>query len=836
MATSSTNVLVARACAASVLALGLVTLLGWSLGLTWLLQLRPGWTPMVVNTALGFVLSGASVWAAASASIPVRRLAVVGGVLLLALAVAEFCVLVFDLAPAWSLPQLHRPLQPGYPHPGRMAPNTTLCFLLAGAGLIGATGSGRPSAVHWVQRAATAVIAIGLLGVVGYALQLEYLYGWTGVVRMALTTGFGMIVLGVGLWNAVPTRADKASITDGDEVAAVNRTASLLLLLVAASAGIGGFAFLQGQVEQQVREELLQLSVAHSGTFAEIIGLRSARAQLVSTDPELASRMRTLARSADADGSLNLLRRWAINPQANGFSIISVRQQGRTLLLAGKPLPASTQVPVRTPWPATLLWKNGFVLRREVPVSDAVGALGVLISEQRLDALTALDARTNRLGESGEMAVCAVQAAHSEQMICFPLRSRRQPYRSARVLDGMPLPMDFALRGRTGSIIALDYRRHRVLAAYAPVGDTGLGLVVKRDVAEIYAPIRVQFQRIVLFLSALLAIGMLVLRRRLRPLLHTLEATRAQARENAVRFGAAVESNLDAFFILECVRDADGTASDLRYALLNGKAERLLGQNRERVVGKRLFDPFPDQRDAQMLVAFLRVIETGEPLIEERCGISAIGEPRWYHLQVVRLGDGLGVTVRDITRARAAAERVRHQALHDVLTGLPNRAAFEQAAAAAIIEAQKHGGTLALALLDLDGFKHVNDTLGHAAGDVLLQQVAVRLRDCLRPSDILARLGGDEFVLVLPAINWPAGAIAVANKLIAQIALPIVIDQDTVRVTASIGLSVFPDDGRVAATLLHSADQAMYRAKRAGRNGYALHQNDLHQNDPQRTD
>ncbi|MEO5596956.1 MAG: diguanylate cyclase, partial [Lysobacteraceae bacterium] len=596
--------------------------------------------------------------------------------------------------------------------------------------------------------------------------------------------------------------------------------------------GIAGFAFLQAQVEKQVREQLQQLSVDRAAVFAQFIEQYRERARLLISAHAFQMPTVIASTAAAAPAARDALQRWAATlPEERGFSSISLRQGDSVTVRAGESGLPTTSVALAGGKPAWLLWRDGFVLRQSLPLPAQPESDRTLILEQRLDTLTRIHAQANRVGLTGEMAICAALA---EQMNCFPLRNRPRPYRVARVIDGIPLPMDFALRGRTGSIISLDYRRHRVLAAYAPIGNTGLGLVVKRDVSEIYAPIRVQFQRIVLFLAALLALGMLVLRRRLRPLLHTLEATRAQARENAVRFGAAVESNLDAFFILECVRDADGTASDLRYTLLNGKAERLLGQARERVVGKRLFDPFPDQRDAQMLADFLRVIETGEPLIEERCGISTIGESRWYHLQLVRLGDGLGVTVRDITRARAAAERLRHQALHDELTGLPNRAAFEQAVATAIIEARKHGGTLALALLDLDGFKQVNDTLGHAAGDLLLQQVAVRLRDCLRPSDIVARLGGDEFVLVLPAINWPAGAIAVANKLIAQIALPIVIDQDTVSVTASIGLSVFPDDGRVAATLLHSADQAMYRAKRAGRNGYALHQDDLHQDDPQR--
>lgn len=815
MSFSHPHVLTTRLCAAFALALGAMVLMGWALGIASIVQISPDWTPMVVNTAVGFVLSGIGLLAAIQRGRWSGRLAGVLGVLISMLAAEELCVLIFDIAPALSLPELHRPLQPTYPHPGRMAPNTALCFLLFGIGLVGLIRFRNQSIATWVERAAIAVLSIGLLGVVGYSLQLEYLYSWSGVVRMAVHTGVGMVVLGTGLWNLVRARVVMPPISEGKEVAGVYRAATLLLLLIAASAGIGGFALLQAQTKQEVQDDLSHMSADRIILFDQIIRDRSERAKIESDDNDLARLLRALVQAPQDPAMLEALHDWAGPLRANGFSSIRVEAAGRRWQLDGDAVNPALTARLHGDAPGWLLWRNGYVLRRALPVHDDAGVAGTLLTEQPMPELDAMVAATNRLGESGEMVVCDADAI---TLHCFPLRNRPQPWDAPRIVAGQPLPMDYAVRGKTGIITSLDYRQHRVLAAYGPIGKTGLGLVVKRDVAEIYAPIRLQFERIMLFLCALLLFGLWVMRLRLRPLLQGLEASRAQARTSSARFEAAVESNLDAFYILECMRDERGDIHDLRYVMLNVPGEEITGRPRADVLGHGMCELVPALRGNGMLSNCVRVVETGKPIIEERSSIVHPG--RWYHMQIVKLGDGVCLTMRDITSARRAADRIRHQAMHDPLTGLTNRAGFELALAAAIAEAQQHGHVAAVAVLDLDEFKPINDSLGHAAGDKVLREVAVRLRDCMRPSDIVARLGGDEFVLVLPDIAYPGGADVVASKVLAQIARPMQVDGHAIAVTASIGISACPNDGVNAAHLLKCADAAMYRAKRAGRNGY----------------
>lgn len=181
--------------------------------------------------------------------------------------------------------------------------------------------------------------------------------------------------------------------------------------------------------------------------------------------------------------------------------------------------------------------------------------------------------------------------------------------------------------------------------------------------------------------------------------------------------------------------------------------------------------------------------------------------------------------VDTLTHKQHALDRMEAIALHDKLTGLPNRRALEQHLARAVGQSRRGGRALALLFLDLDGFKAVNDTLGHQAGDALLLQVAERLRDCLREGDVVARLGGDEFVMVLPSpdAHPREGAMQVAERVIAALNAPFDIEGKEARVGCSVGGAVWPDDEDDIAAALHLADAALYTAKRTGKNRYVFH-------------
>jgi diguanylate cyclase (GGDEF)-like protein len=200
--------------------------------------------------------------------------------------------------------------------------------------------------------------------------------------------------------------------------------------------------------------------------------------------------------------------------------------------------------------------------------------------------------------------------------------------------------------------------------------------------------------------------------------------------------------------------------------------------------------------------------------------------------QVARLVEANEQLVLAALRAQAEAHAAR-QALQelsrsaglDALTSLPNRMLLLDRFARAIAVARRHRRSLALLFLDLDDFKRINDTFGHAAGDRVLKLVSQRLVSAVRDADTVSRHGGDEFVILLAEVARPSDAALIADKLLAALALPAQLGDHVVRLAASIGIGIYPEDGEDADTLIDRADRAMFRAKRQGRGSFAFHGN-----------
>ncbi len=188
------------------------------------------------------------------------------------------------------------------------------------------------------------------------------------------------------------------------------------------------------------------------------------------------------------------------------------------------------------------------------------------------------------------------------------------------------------------------------------------------------------------------------------------------------------------------------------------------------------------------------------------------------------LPSGAVFVFRDVSAARAMLMKVTHSNQHDFLTGLPNRALLNDRLNQAIVLAQRNQNRVGILFLDLDGFKHINDSLGHSVGDRLLQSTAKRLLSCARASDTVSRQGGDEFVVLLSEMKLTEDAAITASRMLTAVAAPHSIEEHELHVTTSIGVSVYPDDGLDAETLIKNADTAMYQAKENGRQSYQFFQ------------
>jgi len=199
------------------------------------------------------------------------------------------------------------------------------------------------------------------------------------------------------------------------------------------------------------------------------------------------------------------------------------------------------------------------------------------------------------------------------------------------------------------------------------------------------------------------------------------------------------------------------------------------------------------------------------------------GQAKPWTPEEIKLAQALGIHLYMAVMQRRVEEMLQHQASHDRLTGLPNRMLFEDRLSLALAHTHRYGEMLAVVFLDLDSFKTINDTLGHAVGDQLLQNVAERLTGCLRSGDILARWGGDEFTLLLSPISRAEDTAKIATEILDTLNAPLQFNGQELHIKASLGIALAPYDGEDADTLLKNADAAMYRAKQKGRNNYQLY-------------
>jgi diguanylate cyclase (GGDEF)-like protein/PAS domain S-box-containing protein len=205
--------------------------------------------------------------------------------------------------------------------------------------------------------------------------------------------------------------------------------------------------------------------------------------------------------------------------------------------------------------------------------------------------------------------------------------------------------------------------------------------------------------------------------------------------------------------------------------------------------------------------------------------------PEWINISAIRDDDGnlsnYVAIFSDISKAKENEESLLRLAHFDALTGLPNRFLFQDHVALALAQAERNGKQVAILFLDLDHFKTINDTLGHRAGDNVLIEAAQRLAACLRAGDTLSRFGGDEFMAVLPDLDTSNGgsndaAASVADKLLTTLARPFIVEGQEVRISTSIGIALYPQDGQQLNVLSNAADAAMYRAKQRGRNTHCF--------------
>jgi diguanylate cyclase (GGDEF)-like protein len=281
---------------------------------------------------------------------------------------------------------------------------------------------------------------------------------------------------------------------------------------------------------------------------------------------------------------------------------------------------------------------------------------------------------------------------------------------------------------------------------------------------------------------------------------------------------------------------------------INDRVRHLLGFNREELIGTHYSDLIHelDLQRAKFIFGDGRRDQRWTRNIELRLNSRQLeDDARIFSIELMSIAFGSGQAsrrsdtdkkemfgiygvARDITDRKRADELIAYQAYHDILTDLPNRVLFKDRLGLAVLQAKRKKVGLAVMFVDLDRFKVVNDSLGHPVGDELLQQAASRLKGCLRRCDTLSRFGGDEFTVVLPELDKPTDATTVAEAFLEALRLPFDLANQSIHISASIGMAIYPADGECVDELIRNADLAMHSLKNLGGNGHAFFDRDMH--------
>jgi len=814
-ATPATVIFTRRALGGILLAFGTAVMAAWLSRSATLSALAPDLGIMVFNTALCLALIGGGILLLEGAGAWQRWTLFALGAAVLAL---TGMTLVEHLARAnlgVDLPDLHRWLQARAPAPGRMATGTCVALFLLGAALCLWPYARRRHLGAVIQALTIGAMVISLLGIMIREMQLQYLYSPYVFSGMALHTAIGIITASAGFWLAWHQAPWNRLLRFSSTEVRIKSSGTVILLAIAISTGFFGFYTSQDALEKNLVSSHMQTLRARVQKVETVIEHRLMHAGSIATHLDLQEQLHQINRNPGDASAKRRLVAIAESWVPLGFSGVAFHDAaGLGVAQAGKFVEQAAQVlPVGKSRRVRLSWSNGFHLRSEIDMFHEGQLAGRVIAEQLVPQLTEALLDLKDFGDTGDIELCAPSQHRAS---CFPTRLNSHPYTYPPVAEYQPYPAYRALRGETGHEFGLDYRGTPVFAAYAPVADFNLGMVVKLATSELTSPVRRQLENTLPIVALLVVMGIALLNNLVHPL-----AMRLARNEQQLKL--ALDNSSLALWDWD-TRSNTMYLSEQWQAIMGGKP----------AATTTTFDAMrnlvhPD--DAAALAKALRdtLKDSAAYNVEHRIRTHT-GEWKWIHSvgnvverdsrgQVLRMNG----TNADIDFRKLAEEKLAHQAHHDALTGLPNRILFHDRLSQVMARARRHKSLMAVMYLDIDKFKNINDTLGHAMGDALLKDFARRLTSCVRAVDTVARLGGDEFAVILEQLGGHDDGCRIAEKIVAAMRPEFTLEYRTLTITTSVGVAFYQGaDDIPPDQLVKKADEALYAAKGAGRNNYQV--------------
>ena len=668
---------------------GLVILAGWSLGFPRLTALFPSKSPTTASSAFCFVVAGIALLPQSvlgeTRSHYFRTLC--GSILIGVCVIGAVTLLNYK---PWH------PIRGLASSAGLLNTGTLVGFAFTALALFMLKWR-RNHRISLSFRVCTAVIgAVGTLGVLSYVINMDYLYVVADAKPMALATALLFLVLSGAVWNRWKIAPRPDAERDGDAAKRIYRTIEVLVTLIVATVALVTFGLSQGRTEQVMLDQMSIVGKDKRTFFASVLDSHLDKVIQIATRPAIVKFMQEYNAEASWDDPV---KKRPLVDSANsfvkhGFTALSYIGEGERVITSAGTFLANPELSllVSSKYDWHLLWQDGYTLRVRLPIRDETGQSGFIVTEQRLPELTQMHREAITQGETGDLAVCSLIEG---KQYCYPFRWSPKAGIYNAFLDGNALPLTRAIGGETATDITTDFRRQRVMAALGPIGTTKLGMAVKRDMTELYSPVRKQFLSVLPFLLLLIGGSVWLIRSRVHPLVNALAES---------------------------------------------------------------------QRE------------------------------------------------------------LRITALHDSLTGLPNRSLFNDRLSQAIAHAKRTETRLAVLYIDLDHFKDINDTFGHGTGDEVLKWVSNKFKASIRASDTVARFGGDEFTVITENVASPQDIERIAEDILKAVSTPDACLPKVPggKVMASIGISLSHGQNTTVEELLTQADTALYESKRFGRNRFHI--------------
>lgn len=523
--------------------LGVSVMLGWILQIQSLVSLNSNFIPMAFNTAVCFVIVGTALLLCGSKSKNAHRLQVLLGLILALIGGLTLIQHILDI----NIGIDYFFVKNGFAYQtfqsDRMAPNTSINMFVTGLIFILLSFTSTKAVAVLIEILLFIVFLIGAIGLCGYIFNLEFLYGWFSYTRMSLLGVFGFIILVLDLWYEWRQNPDSVNWHKGQEDKKIILVSSIILLMIAFISGLAGFISAVKQQEDAIGKSFQQL------LEGKIILVKNELTRVVSEFEAI--RLNSLFQHAiksklyirNSTELQSILQLFL----AEGFSGVGLYDaNGHLIAEKGSFVrQPSLKVNLNMAKHPSLFWKNGWYLEIKDYLDPQDKKAGFILVEWPLLGMDQMLDKNLNLGETADLLLCV--AAENGKANCFPTRLNSTVFVMQRVLHGVKLPMDYALSGKTGTIIGYDYRFHQVLAAYSPMDTLGLGVVLKMDLSEIYGPIVKSLGSILPLIIAAIVVGILLLRLAVMPLIRRVIDTEdelinsnKQLQESQERYDLAV--------------------------------------------------------------------------------------------------------------------------------------------------------------------------------------------------------------------------------------------------------------------------------------------------------